>query len=141
MLLKNKQIFIVEDDAKNRIIFQMILLKQGARLDFERWGDGAINQLCCLERVDMIILDIMLAGGIVGGISGFQIFDKIRERSEFDKIPVVAVSAAEPRFASREAQRKGFSGFIAKPIDDILFPQQLVNILAGEQIWYIGKPC
>jgi two-component system chemotaxis sensor kinase CheA len=137
MLLKNKQIFVAEDDIKNRVIFQMILVRHGARLTFERWGDGAINQLGRLDQVDLIILDLMLAGGI----SGFQVFDKIRKLPEFNTVPIVAVSAAEPGYAILEGRRKGFSGFIAKPLDDMLFPQQLASILDGEEIWYAGKRC
>src|SRR5260221_5065878 len=135
MLLKNKQIFIAEDDIRNRVVFQMLLVQQGAGLVFERCGDGTIIQLKRLEKVDLIILDLMLAGGI----SGFQIFDKIRAIPAFDKVPIIAVSAAEPSSAILEGKRKGFSGFIAKPIDDRLFPQQLVSIIHGEQIWYDGK--
>ena len=135
MLLKNKQIFIAEDNPKNRVIFQVLLVKHGARLTFERWGDDAIHQLCRLDEVNLIILDLMLANGI----SGFQIFDKIRELHTFDNIPIIAVSAAESDLAIPVAKDKGFAGFIAKPVDDRLFPQQVARIIHGEQIWYSGK--
>src|SRR5262249_18609660 len=108
MLLRNKQIFIAEDNTKNRVIFQVLLVKHGARLTFERWGDGAIQQLCRLDEVNLIILDLMLAKGV----SGFQIFEQIRTLPAFDAVPIIAVSAAEADMAIPAAKRRGFAGFI-----------------------------
>ena len=38
MSLHDKHIFIVEDNLENRVVFQMALMKHGARVDFERWA-------------------------------------------------------------------------------------------------------
>jgi len=88
-----------------------------------------------LRRVDLIILDLMLHNGI----SGYDIFDQIRAVPTYDAVPIVAVSAAEPAIALPKTQRQGFSGFISKPIDDTLFPKQVAQLLAGEQVWYAGE--
>jgi CheY-like chemotaxis protein len=135
MLLKNKQIFIAEDNLQNRIIFQMILVKHGAQVQFERWGNGSLFQLKRLEKVDVIILDLMLAYGV----TGYDIFDQIRAVPEFAKVPIVAVSATEPGLGIPKTRSKGFSGFIAKPIDDMLFPQQIAALINGEEVWYAGS--
>src|SRR5664279_615543 len=121
MLLSGKKIFIAEDNMQNRIIFQMILHKHGAQVVFERWGADALFQLKFQVKVDIIILDLMLAHGV----SGYDIIDQIRALPQFDGIPVVAVSAVEPSMAIPKARQKGFAGFIAKPVDDELFPKQL----------------
>lgn len=134
MLLSQQQIFIVEDNMQNRVIFQMILGKEGAMVHFERWGKGALAKLKSLDHVDVIILDLMLANGI----SGFETFAQIRSVPDFDHIPIVAVSATEPGAGIPKTKQKGFSGFIAKPIDDVLFPQQIAAIINGEQVWYAG---
>jgi CheY-like chemotaxis protein len=135
MLLKGKRIFIVEDNIQNRIVFQMAMVLQGAQIEFERWGKDAVAHLKGFKDVDLIILDLML----YHGISGYDIFDDIRKLPEYDKVPIIAVSASEPAIAIPKTQQKGFSGFIAKPIDDTLFPRQLVQIIAGEKIWYAGE--
>jgi CheY-like chemotaxis protein len=134
MILKGKHIFIVEDNLTNRVVFQMSLLVEGAKVDFERWGDNIIAQLRSRPHIDLIILDLMLAGGI----SGYDIFTEIRTHNEFDHIPIVAVSAAETTVAIPKAQALGFSGFIAKPIDESLFPRQLARIINQDKIWYEG---
>ena len=135
MLLKDKQIFIVEDNLQNRIIFQMMLLKHGASVYFERWGEGALDRLQGIQKVDAIILDLMLARGV----SGYDIFTKIREQKQFDAIPIVAVSATEPSVGIPKARQMGFSGFIAKPIESTLFPNQIATIIEGNPVWYAGE--
>lgn len=135
MLLKDKFIFIVEDNTQNRVVFQMSLVLTGARVEFERWGRDALERLEGIRHVDLIILDLMLHNGV----SGYDIFDQIRAKPHYDAVPIVAVSAAEPAIALPKTQQKGFSGFISKPIDDTLFPKQMAQLLAGEQVWYAGE--
>lgn len=135
MLLHGKHVFIVEDNTQNRVIFQLSLIRHGAKVDFERWGRHAIQRLESTAQVDLIILDLMLTDGI----SGFDIFDEIRAHEDFTKIPIVAVSAMDPAIALAKTQAKGFSGFIAKPINNRLFPQQIAQILNGETVWYAGE--
>jgi hypothetical protein len=45
----------------------------------------------------------------------------------------------DPNVAMPKAQAKGFHGFIAKPIDNYLFPKQVAIVLAGQQVWYPGE--
>jgi two-component system, chemotaxis family, sensor kinase CheA len=132
MLLKDKHIFIVEDNVQNRVVFQFILGKHGALVEFERWGKDAIWRLESRKVVDLIVLDLMLAAGI----SGYDICDEIRRIPRFDNTPIVAVSASDPVIAIPKVQQRGFAGFIAKPIDDLLFPQQLAMLINGEKVWY-----
>ncbi len=135
MLLKDKRVFIAEDNMQNRIIFQVMLQKHGATVHFERRGDLTIIQLKRMEQVDIILLDLMLADGI----SGFDMFDKIRALPEYQAVPIVAVSAIDPGAGIAKTKEKGFSGFIAKPIDDVLFPRQIAAAIAGEQVWHAGE--
>jgi CheY-like chemotaxis protein len=71
-------------------------------------------------------------------LPGYDIFDEIRSRPQFDAIPIVAVSAADPTIAVPKARKKGFSGFISKPVDDELFPKQLRELIDGKPVWYTG---
>jgi CheY-like chemotaxis protein len=132
--LENKRIFIVEDNLQNRVIFQILLTGEGARIEFDRWGRDTIARLQGFAPVDLIILDLMLGGGV----TGYDIFDQIRTFPGFTKTPIIAISAADPAIAIPKAQEKGFNGFIAKPLDDALFSQQLLTILDGGEVWYAG---
>lgn len=135
MLLKGKHFFIVEDNPQNRVIFQISLVRHGATVHFERWGRTTISRIEAIEQVDLIILDLMLADGV----SGLDIFDDIRAIPRFADTPIIAVSAMDPAIALPQTRAKGFTGFIAKPINNRLFPQQLGRILDGEQIWDVGE--
>ncbi|MBZ0284034.1 MAG: response regulator [Anaerolineae bacterium] len=119
---------------QNRIVFQMSLIRHGAAVDFERWGQGTMLHMNNLSRIDLIILDLMLADGI----SGFDIYDQIRAVPKYDHVPIVAVSAMDPAIAMPKVRAKGFAGFIAKPIDNHQFPNQLFAVFKGEQVWYAG---
>lgn len=135
MLLKDKTIFIVEDNPQNRVVFQMSLGLNGAKIEFERWGRDAMFFLTRLKEVNLIILDLMLHNGK----SGYDIFSEIRTLPVYDAVPIIAVSASEPAIAIPKAQSMGFAGFIAKPIDDNLFPQQCIQVMGGQKIWDAGQ--
>jgi CheY-like chemotaxis protein len=131
MELKGKRIFIVEDNAENRVVYQMTFVRLGVIVEFERWGPGAAQRIKEFEPVDLIILDLMLTRGA----SGYSIFDDIRKLPELEKVPIIAVSSADASEAIPRARRQGFSGYIAKPIDQSRFPDQLSRVLAGEGVW------
>ena len=80
-------------------------------------------------------LDLMLKDNV----SGFDLYDEIRSLPKYADVPIVAVSAIDPSIAIPKTRAKGFSGFIAKPIDSHLFAKQIAALLEGEQIWYAGE--
>lgn len=133
--LDEKRIFMVEDNLENRIIIQLALVRTSAILEFDRWGRDTLRKLAWFSPVDLILLDLMLPHGE----SGFEIFTQIRQKPEFATVPIAAVSAADPSLAIRKCRDMGFSGFIAKPIDDELFAPQLEKLIKGEAVWYTAQ--
>lgn len=131
MSLSGKRIFVVEDNLENRIVIDVLLKEKGATTYFDRWGKFTIQRLRDFVPVDMILLDLMLPKGL----TGYAIFDSIRECPEFAGVPVVAVSAADASEAIPKAKAKGFAGFISKPLDFVKFAEQIETILAGKAIW------
>jgi CheY-like chemotaxis protein len=136
MLLSGKRIFIVEDNAMNRVVYQMTLALEGARLEFDRWGTDAADKLRSSHTWDLIILDLMLARGL----SGFEIFEEIRRIPHHQHTPILAISASEPEVAMPRARELGFSGFIAKPVDEALIVRQVLQVMNGESVWHAGTP-
>jgi CheY-like chemotaxis protein len=135
MLLKNKHIFIVEDNWQNRVVYQMVLIRHDALVSFDALGSNTLDTLKKTHHVDVIVLDLTLGQGV----SGFDLYDKIRALPHLESVPIVAVSAMEPAVAIPEARAKGFAGFIAKPIDIQAFPEQIAAIIRGEAVWHIGE--
>ncbi len=132
MLLQGKRIFYVEDDVKNKTITQVILEQVGATFAFERWGNDVVSKIKAYMPVDLILLDLMLPHGI----TGYDVFEAIRREPEFLRVPIVAVSASDPSIEIPRTRARGFDGFIGKPIDLRMFPQQIADVLNGKHIWY-----
>ncbi len=132
MLLTGKQVFVVEDNPQNRVVFQMALIRHGALVTFERRGTDTMFRLSQAYHIDVIVLDLMLAQDV----SGFDLFNEIRANSKFDAVPIIAVSAMDFAIGAPKARTMGFDGFISKPIDNYLFPQQIAAIINGEKVWY-----
>ncbi|WP_420641720.1 response regulator [Candidatus Leptofilum sp.] len=132
MSLKGKNIFLLEDDPINYSVILTILRQHGAIITHDHWGDTTLSRLKNHPfPLDLILLDLMLPGQA----SGYDVYDAIREMPELDGVPVVAVSAADPDVEIPKAREKGFHGFISKPINRRHFPDQLIEILAGETYW------
>lgn len=131
-ILEGKTIFMVEDDALNFAIMRTILRRAGANVPYDHWGDKTLTRMKEFsDQLSLILLDLMLPGDV----SGYDIFQAIKEDPDLANIPVVAVSAADADVEIPKAKKLGFSGFISKPIIHDQLPDQLNSILEGNQIW------
>ena len=133
-ILQGKRVFCFEDDAKNRSVVETILQAAGATIRFDTWGFIEIS----LPKIrtfqpDVILLDLML----MGNVSGYDVYDILRTKPNLATVPIVAVSASDPALEIPKARKKGFAGFIGKPIDIHLFSNQIAAILRGETVWYV----
>jgi two-component system cell cycle response regulator DivK len=86
-----------------------------------------------MPKVDLILLDIHLPEE-----DGYEVLDRLREDVHFDSTRIVAVTADVSSANLARAQAAGFDGFLAKPIDVDLFPDQIRRVLEGEPVWDLG---
>ena len=131
MLLTNKHIFIIEDNAANAGIILTTLQMYGAQTHFDRWGTHAVHRLRELKNIDLILMDLMLANNV----SGYDVYDQIKATPEIATIPIVIVSASDANIEMNKAREKGFAGYISKPIDFTTFPKMIAAILEGKEVW------
>jgi CheY-like chemotaxis protein len=130
-VLEHKRIFIVEDDVCNMAVYSVALSNNGAAVIQDPWNATTIELIKRTLPVDIILLDLMLRRGV----SGYDIFDKIKADPKLVNIPVMAVSASDPEIEIPKAKSKGFSGFIGKPISLHDFPIQVAACIKGENLW------
>src|SRR5258708_6173791 len=130
MLLKNRRIFIVEDNAAYVAIASIYLRYEGAVVESERWGLKVPEIILQHLPIDVILMDLMLPRNT----SGFEVFDQIRQVPQLAAIPIVAVSAADPEIVMPQARERGFAGFISKPISRS-FVQHVATVLQGKPVW------
>ena len=133
--LSGKRIFVIEDDPTNMAVFAATLKRSGALVMQDPWNGRTVKLLKQFLPVDIILIDLMLRFGV----SGYEIFDKIKHEPELAAVPVVVVSASDPEVEIPRAMEKGFAGFIAKPIDSSQFPLQIACCMKGDQVWYSGE--
>ncbi|MGF1507247.1 MAG: response regulator [Chloroflexi bacterium] len=130
--LDGKRILIVEDDLTNMAVYNAILRGTGAKVIQDFWNTNTVHLVERHLPIDIILLDLMLRYQM----SGYDTFDKLKAIPALAHVPVVAVSAADPGIEIPKTKAKGFAGFIGKPIDPILFPDQIAACMAGEPVWY-----
>lgn len=134
--LNNKRIFMVEDDPANAAIIQMLLEQCHATVIRGRWGGS--DTLDILKKhcpIDVILMDLMLPNGV----TGFDVYALVREIPGMEEIPIIAVSASDPSVVLPRVRDMGFSGFIAKPVDFIKFPDQVLAVLKGTDRWHLNR--
>lgn len=79
-------IFIVEDDQFLRDLMERKLVKEGFRVETAIEGDTALQKIA-ETKPDLILLDIILPG-----MDGFTILEKLKQKAELAKIPVILLT-------------------------------------------------
>ena len=77
---------------------------------------------------DLILMDIN-----IGGLDGYEVTTRLRTIQGLEDVPIVAVTAATLAGDRERALVAGCNGYIAKPIDVDLFPQQVRSYLVGKK--------
>ncbi len=131
MLLKDKRIFVVEDDPVNMAIINVALKEQGGLVIPDPWNNDTIARLKTFLPVDIILLDLMLRYGV----SGYDIYARLKTHPELANIPVLVISASDPSIEMTKARGLGINGYIAKPIRRASFARDIAAALSGEPIW------
>ena len=112
-------ILIVEDNEKNLKLASDVLQYRGFRtLEATTAADGIA--LAAEHQPDLVLMDIQLPDA--DGISALK---QLRAQPETEAIPVVALTAFVMQADRERIVAAGFDGYLAKPIDVKLFPEQI----------------
>jgi DNA-binding response OmpR family regulator len=75
-------------------------------------SDGAL----VLETVRQVHADLLILDIMMPGLSGFEVYDRVRADTDIRDMPVLFVSAATPQFEA-EFKERGITDIISKPFD------------------------
>jgi two-component system, OmpR family, phosphate regulon response regulator PhoB len=75
-------------------------------------SDGAL----VLETVRQVHADLLILDIMMPGLSGFEVYDRVRADPDIRDMPVLFVSAATPQFEA-EFKERGITDIISKPFD------------------------
>ena len=128
--LNGKRIFVTEDNVGNLAILSFYLETYHVSIKVDRDGRNTVEDIRRQMPIDLILLDLML----LHNISGFDLFDQIKQQPDLAHIPIVAISAADPDSAMVKARAKGFDGFISKPVPPSI-AKYLCQVLDGKKVW------
>jgi DNA-binding response OmpR family regulator len=103
-------IMIVEDDANQRRLMQMVLEQYGYSVISAVDGIDALEQLD-KKHVDLIILDIMMPR-----MDGFELTETLRQSG--CNIPILMVTAKQSPVDKRKGFIIGTDDYMVKPIDE-----------------------
>ncbi|MHA2431187.1 MAG: response regulator [Promethearchaeota archaeon] len=114
-----KKIMSVDDEEDILITMRTIFLNEGDNFEFIgiKSGDECIKHLNNGELPDLILLDIMMPE-----MSGWEVFNRIRENPDWAHIPVIFLTAREDKIAKDAGTFLG-DDYIEKPID----PRNLIE--------------
>lgn len=107
-------IMLIEDSPDTRDLVTMILEMTGHNVLSAETGEAGIAELENL-RPDVILVDISLPGKL----NGLDIVEKLRVDSEFDRIPIIALTAHAMPEDERKSLAAGCDEHITKPILDL----------------------
>lgn len=121
-----KKILVIDDDAKARKLYRVILERAGYVI-WEVPGAPEGIRLAETEKVDLIILDIYLPE--MDGISAVRI---LKAYGPTKHIPVVVVTALAMPGDREMVLAAGADAYLAKPIKRNELLQVVQNFLEGE---------
>ena len=117
--MANELILIVEDNEKNMKLARDVLRFHGFRTIEATDGETAVT-MSAEQLPALILMDIQLPG-----IDGIVAMQRIRADERTRHIPTVALTASVMTGDRERFDDAGFDGFIAKPIDIKIFPDQV----------------
>jgi two-component system cell cycle response regulator DivK len=130
---KDTTVLVVEDNVSNFVLIARMLGFLGIHCEWKTSGYEVVEYADTLPHLDLILMDIRLPYE-----DGYGALRKIRQSQHLKNIPIVAVTAEASEEQIAKAKAAGFDGFLGKPLDPDLFPDQIQKILSGEPVWELG---
>jgi CheY-like chemotaxis protein len=122
-LFQGKKVLIVDDDVRNVFALTSALEANGMEVRFAENGREAIEALESDKEVDLVLMDVMMPE-----MDGYEATRAIRERPQFEKLPIIALTAKAMKGDRERSIASGASDYITKPVDT----DQLLSLL---RVW------
>ena len=134
-MLHNPSFLYVEDEALSRIVMEMLMVRGLGFKNLTIFEDSEqfMERVEALpQKPDVFFLDIHIKPH-----SGFEMLTMLRQHPDYWNARVIALTASVMNEEVQMLKEAGFDGAIAKPIDQLVFPDLLNQVLEGEEVWNI----
>lgn len=118
-----EKIFVVDDTDSILLLFSAVLEAHGAQVSTSNNGTTFFEQVESFAP-DLILLDIQMPD-----MDGYTILNQLSAMDSINHIPVIALTAHAMSGDKEKILERGFSGYIAKPVDTRAFPEQVAAFL------------
>ena len=114
---EGRRILVVEDDVRNIFALSKVLEPRGAKVEIARNGREALEVLgrssaAAGTQVDLVLMDIMMPE-----MDGLTAMREIRKRPEWQRLPIIALTAKAMKDDQEKCLQAGANDYIAKPLD------------------------
>ncbi|AZK46166.1 response regulator [Paenibacillus lentus] len=122
-LFEGKKILLVDDDVRN--VFALSSVLEGYRMNvvYAENGREALEILEEQRDFDLILMDMMMPE-----MDGYEAMRRIREKTEFAKLPIIALTAKAMKEDRSKCIEAGASDYVKKPIQT----DQLLSLM---RVW------
>jgi len=125
--MAGERILYIEDNADNRLLVRRVLMAEGYALDEAADGPGGLKQ-AAENPPDLILMDINLPD-----LDGYEVTSRIKMIPQLAHIPIIAMTANVMKGDREKSLAAGCDGYIQKPIDIDLLPEQVATFLARKK--------
>jgi two-component system cell cycle response regulator DivK len=124
-MAKSKVLYI-EDNVDNMTLVKRVLEVEGYEVIGAANGTEGLAKARQIEP-DLVITDINLPD-----IDGYAITESLKKDTKTAHIPIIAMTANVMKKDREQIHQVGCDGYIAKPIDIDVLPEQVENFLKGK---------
>jgi CheY-like chemotaxis protein/signal transduction histidine kinase/HAMP domain-containing protein len=118
--LVDRTVLLVDDDARNIFALSSVLERRGMKVLTATTGSEAIEHVTTNPNISIVLMDIMMPG-----MDGYQTMAAIREKPEFRRLPIIALTAKAMKGDREKCLEAGASDYLAKPVNT----EQLLSAL------------
>jgi HAMP domain-containing protein/CheY-like chemotaxis protein/signal transduction histidine kinase len=118
--LVDSTVLLVDDDARNIFALSSVLERRGMKVLTATTGSEAIEHVTNNPNISIVLMDIMMPH-----MDGYQTMAAIREKPEFRRLPIIALTAKAMKGDREKCLEAGASDYLAKPVNT----EQLLSAL------------
>jgi CheY-like chemotaxis protein len=115
--LEGRRILVVEDDVRNIFALTSVFEPNGATVEIARNGREALELLARSTASPSAAIDLVLMDIMMPEMDGLTAMREIRRRAEWEKLPIIALTAKAMRDDQEKCLAAGANDYIAKPLD------------------------
>jgi HAMP domain-containing protein/signal transduction histidine kinase/CheY-like chemotaxis protein len=111
-VFEGKKVLIVDDDVRNVFALTSVFERRGMEVVFAENGREGVEALKANPDIALVLMDIMMPE-----MDGYEATRAMREMPEFQRLPIVALTAKAMKGDREKSIASGASDYITKPVD------------------------